>query len=154
MARFNKIYAGPFTEAMPQVQEAPAAASTLPGLLVVINGSGKFAIAGADAVGRLHVVQENYLAMEGVDVAITTDNVVIGMEMLDEQLFRVRVPTGNNLIKGDPLELVAGGKLAKAAGEGRVVAYAHETYNNNTGADQLVTIRVAKGYIVAPPPSP
>lgn len=149
MARYNKIYAGPVSEPTPQTKEALASVDLLPGLLVVLT-AGKFAIAGAAATGQLFVVEENYLALAPVTVPWKTDNTAIGLTMMPTQLVRVLVPTGNNLAEGAPLELVAGGKLALAAGEGRVVAYAHEAYNNNTGSDQLVTVRVALGYIVAP----
>ena len=144
MARFGKIYAGPVSENLPQVQEGVANADTKPGLIVVFN-AGKYDIAGAAATGALRVAQDNYLAGEGPDVVIKAGDTIIGMEMLDEQFFNVIVPTGQNIVKGDALSLGAGGKLVKGAG--RVVAFAEETYNNATGADQLVRVRVANNAV-------
>lgn len=145
MARYNKIFAGPVTEVTPQVQEAQAAEALVPGRLCSFN-AGKFEYADAAGVGKLFVVQDNYLQMKGVEVAWAIDERAIAMEMLDEQFFNLVVPTGNSVVKGAPLELANDGKLTVAAGAGRIVAYAEETYNNNTGSDQLVRARVAKGF--------
>ena len=144
MARYNKIYAGPVTEVMPQVQELPAAASTLPGCAVVMT-AGEFALAGAATVGKIYVVQDDYLTLKGVDTAIAADDTVIGMELLDEQLFNVRVPTSTNVARGAALTTGASGKWV-LAGTGRpIYAYAEEAYNNTSGSDQLVRVRAAKG---------
>lgn len=145
MARYNKIYAGPFTENTPQVQELPADATTLPGCAVVIS-SGKFALASATTVGKVFVAQDNYLTGKGVDDAIAADNRVIGMEMLDEQLFNVRVPTATNVTRGAALTTGADGKWVLAAAGRQVYAYAEEAYNNTSGSDQLVRVRAASGY--------
>lgn len=149
MARYNKIYAGPFTEAKPQVREALAAASTLPGCLVTINGAGKFALATAATVGKVFVAQDNYLTQKGVDTAWAADDTMIGMEILQEQLFNVRVATGNNVAVGDALTPAANGLLAKASTSDLVVAYAEEAYNNTSGDSQLVRARCATGYLTA-----
>lgn len=145
MARYHKIFAGPFTEATPQVQELPADAATLPGCAVVMT-AGEFALASATTVGKIFVAQDNYLTMKGVDDAIPAGEVVIGMEMLDEQFFNVRVPTGTNVARGAALTTGAGGKWVLSAAGRQVYAYAEEAYNNNTGADQLVRVRAATGY--------
>lgn len=149
MARYNKIYAGPVSEPTPQVKEALASVALTPGSLAVLS-AGAFALAGVASTGQLFVIEEQSTALKSVDVAWAQNDLAVGLTLLPAQLVRVLVPTGNNLAEGAPLELVANGKLALAAGEGRVVAYAHEAYNNNTGSDQLVTVRVAVGYIVAP----
>jgi len=148
MARYNKIYAGPFTEAMPQVQELPADASTLPGCLVVMTG-GEFVLAGASTVGKVFVAQDNYLAMKGPDDAWAAGDTMIGMELLDEQLFNVRVATGNNVVRGAALTPAANGFLAIASTSDLVVAHAEEAYNNTSGESQLVRVRAAKGYLTA-----
>lgn len=149
MPRFNKIYAGPVTEPTPQVQEALAAAATLPGLAVTLNGSGQFAIAGAASNAKLFVAQDNYLALKGVDDAWAAGDTMIGMEMLDEQFFNVRVPTGQNITKGATLTTNATGRFVATATGNPIRAIAEETFNNNTGSDQLVRVRAAKGHIAA-----
>lgn len=149
MARYNKIYAGPFTEATPQVQERLAAADTLPGI-AVIESSGKFAKAGANAAGKVFIAQENYLLLKGVDDVWKSGDRMIGMEMLDEQLFNVRVPTGTNVTRDAALTTDSNGKFVLASVGQRVIAYAEEAYNNNSGSDQLVRVRAARGGIMAP----
>jgi hypothetical protein len=148
MARFNKIYAGPATEATPQVQERICDASVMPGTAVVESG-GKFAQAGANANGKVYIVQDNYLALKGVDVAWPAGDRIIGMEMLDEQFFNVRVPTGQNIARGAALTTNASGKFVATATGNRIIAFAEEAYNNTSGSDQLVRARVAKGNLAA-----
>ncbi|WP_292041086.1 MULTISPECIES: hypothetical protein [unclassified Brevundimonas] len=144
MARYNKIYAGPATQVTPQVRELPAAASTVPGSLVVVT-AGKFALAGATTVGKVWVAQDNHLAGKGVDDAIAANDVLVGMELLDEQFFNVRVATGNNLSIGTPLTPAADGALAIAVTSDLVVAYSEEAFNNTSGSAQLVRVRAATG---------
>lgn len=146
MARYNKIYAGPATETMPQVRELPAAdANIVPGNLLVIN-AGEFTRAGATAGGQLWLAQDNYLAMKGPDDAYAKGDVVIGMQMLPQQLFNARVATGNNVTVGAALTTAANGALALAGDEDFVVAHAEEAYNNTSGSAQLVRVRAATGY--------
>jgi hypothetical protein len=149
MPRYNKIFAGPFTEATPQVQEATCAATLLPGSLVVWS-AGVWAAAGAATLGKVFVVQDNYLNPGAtVDTPWAIGDRVPALEILDEQLIRVRVATGNNLAKGDALTPAAAGLVAKAATGDKVIGYSEETYNNNTGASQLVTMRGGQGYVTA-----
>lgn len=141
MARFNKIYAGPVTEVTPQVQERPAAVAILPGLAIVDTGT-TFVLPAASSPEKLFIAQDNYLAMEGVDTAYAVGDSTIGMEMLNEQFFNVRVPTGVNCVRGQTkLTTSAAGKFVIATTGQRVVVVAEETYNNNTGSDQLVRAR-------------
>lgn len=143
MPRLNKIFAGPFTDATPQVQERPAAASILPGIAIVDSGT-TFTVAGANSAEKLFVAQDNYLALKGVDDAYATGDTAIGLEMLNEQFFNVRVPTGVSVTRGQTkLTTSAAGKFVIATTGQRVVAVAEETYNNNTGSDQLVRVRRA-----------
>lgn len=147
MARYNKIFAGPTSEVLPQVQELPADASTLPGCLIY-RDAGKFKLAGEATWGKLYVAQDNYLTLKGVDDAYGVDEVVIGMELLDGQLFNLRFPTGVNIALDAPITTGASGKAALASDGDLVIAYAEEAFNNNTGTDQLVRVRAAKGYII------
>lgn len=150
MARYNKIYAGPFTEATPQVQEAILNGAYLPGTAVKLS-SGNFAPpSGQTDNSKLFILQDNYLALKAVDAAWTSGDRGIGMEMLDEQFFNVLVPTGNNLAKGAALTVNSAGKFLPPTTGGRVVAYTEEAYNNNTGSDQLVRVRAARSALVTP----
>lgn len=148
MARYNKIYQGPVTQVTPQVQELPADVAILPGS-VIQPVSGEYVLGTAASVGKVFIAQENYLALEGVDTAYAIGDTVIGMEMLDEQFFAVRVATGNSLVKGSPLTPGAAGVLTLASTSDMIVAFSEETYNNNTGSVQLVRVRAAKGYLTA-----
>lgn len=142
MARYNKIYAGPAEEVKPQVVERPAAAAILPGVIAVIT-AGKFAAAAAAATARLYVIQDNYLIGKGVDAPYAADETCIGIELMDDQLLNVRVPTGVNVAQDAALAVGANGKVALAAAGDRVIGYAAEAYNNTSGADQLVHMRPA-----------
>ncbi|MGR9253278.1 hypothetical protein [Rhizobium leguminosarum] len=148
MARYNKIYGGPVEEVKPQVHEAICATSVLPGMAVV-RTAGAFVAAVAASKGRMFVVQDNYLAMKGVDDAWPAGDRIVAMELLDEQLYRVRVPTGTSITQDAALTVNAAGKFIPAVAGNHVVAFANETYNNTSGADQLVSVRAAKGYTFA-----
>lgn len=148
MARYNKIFAGPVEYTLPQVREAIKDTATLPGTAVKYAGE-KFVAAGASDNAKLFIVQDNYLMLMGVDDAWGANTRVIGMEILDERLFYVRVPTGQNIAKGDGLTTDADGKFVKAAAGNRIVLHAEESYNNTTGADQLVLARKGQGNLEA-----
>lgn len=143
MARFNKIYAGPVTEVTPQVQERICDAAVLPGT-AVIESSAKFAQAGANSGEKLYIVQDNYLALKGVDEAWPAGDTVIGMEALDQQFFNVRVPTGVNVARGAKLTTNASGKFVLATAGQNVAVVAEEAFNNTSGSDQLVRVRIAR----------
>lgn len=143
MARFNKIYAGPVTEVTPQVQERICAAAILPGTALVESGAN-FAQAVANSGEKLYVAQDNYLALKGVDDAWPAGDTIIGMELLDDQFFNVRVPTNVNVARGSKLTTNAAGKFVLATTGQNVAVVAEEAFNNNTGSDQLVRVRVAR----------
>lgn len=148
MPRFNKIYAGPVTEPTPQVQERICTAAVLPGSALIESGAN-FAQAGANALTKVFVAQDNYLALKGVDDAWPANDRIIGMEMLDEQFFNVRVPTGVNVARGAQLTTNASGKFVLATTGQRVIMIAEEAYNNTSGSDQLVRARVARNQLAA-----
>lgn len=149
MARYNKIYAGPVSENLPQVQERILNGAYLPGTAVV-ESSGNFAQAGANALGKVYILQDNYLALKGVDDAWTSGDRGIGMEVLDEQFFNVRIATGTSVTKGvTQLTTASSGKFAVATTGQRVILIAEETYNNTSGSDQLVRARVARNQLAA-----
>lgn len=145
MARYNVIFAGP-VGSRPQTQEAVLAASLLPGIAVVWS-SGQFAAAGAATNEKVLVLQDNYLAGKGVDDAWASGDRGVALEMLDGEFFNVRVATGNNLVKGSKLTTNSSGKFVLATTGNRIVAIAEEAFNNNTGSDQLVRVRAAKGHL-------
>lgn len=146
MARFNKIYIGPVDETKPQVRERKSAVALLPGRLVV-ETTGAWALAAVGTKGRIHIVQDNYLAMKGVDDAWTIGDTVIGMNPLDEQIYAVRVPTGVSVTIDAELSPGANGEVKLSATTEMVVFHAGETYNNTSGSSQLIRVRAAKSYI-------
>ncbi len=148
MARYNKIFAGPVTQVTPQVQERICAAAILPGTALVESGAN-FAQAGANALTKVFIAQDNYLALKGVDDAWPANDRIIGMEMLDEQFFNVRVPTATNVARGAQLTTNAAGKFVLATTGQRVIMIAEEAYNNTSGSDQLVRARVAHNQLAA-----
>jgi hypothetical protein len=149
MARFNKIFAGPAQENLPQVQERVCPTAVLPGTALVENGVN-FAQAGASAATKVYIAQDNYLAQRDTDTAWPAGDRVIGMEPLDELFFNVRVPTATNVARGANLTTNATGRFVVATSGQRVIMIAEEAYNNTTGADQLVRARKAQpGIVVA-----
>lgn len=148
MARFNKIFAGPYTEATPQVQERICTTAVLPGTALVDSGAN-FAQAGANALTKFYIAQDNYLVMKDVDTAWPANDRVIGMEPLDEQFFNVRVPTGVNVTRSAQLTTNSAGKFILATTGQRVMMIAEEAYNNTSGSDQLVRARVARNQLAA-----
>jgi hypothetical protein len=153
MARYSRIHLGPARKNDPQVREAEAAASSTikPGTFVVLS-SGRFTSAGAATVGKVWLAQENYLAQKGVDTAYKAyvsdsdrGDTVLGLELQDDTHYAALIATGTNITAvSTPLKLASGGKLAIATpGTDNIVAFADEAYNNNTGSDQLIRIRVS-----------
>lgn len=143
MARFNKIFLGPTQKNLPQVKELLASVALKPGRLAVISG-GKFALAGATTVGKVWLIQDNYLALKGVDTDWAADSTAIGVEMMADELYAARIANGVNITAiGTALTPGANGTLAIAGASDLVVAYADEIYNNTTGSEQLLKIRPA-----------
>ncbi len=142
MARHTKILLGPTRKNDPQVFEALAAVAILPGTFIAINGAGKFAPLTGDDMPR--IAQENYLALRNTDTEYKVDDRVIGLEPQRDVLYAGRLAAGQNVTRvGYPLSVNASGHLILAAGDARVVAYADEAYNNDTGSTQLISIRPA-----------
>lgn len=143
MARYNKIFLGPAEKVKPQVRELICDVALLPGRLVVISG-GQWALAGADTVGKVWIVQDNYLQLKDVDTEWTDEESAIGMELLPDMLYAARVANGVNVSAiGTPLTPAANGTLAVAGLSDLIVAYSEEVYNNTSGEEQLVRIRPA-----------
>lgn len=143
MARFNKIFAGPVDQVKPQVHERICPTAVLPGTAVIDNGT-QFAQAGANTPNKILIVQDNYLALRDVDTAWPAGDRVIAMEPIDEMFFNVRVPTGTSVTRGVGLTTNAAGKFVVATTGQRVIMTGEETFNNTTGADQVVRARKAQ----------
>lgn len=143
MARFNKIFLGPTDKNFPQVKELLANVALLPGRIVTIS-SGKWVLGAATTIGKIWIVQDNYLAMKGVDDTWAADSTAIGMEMSERELYAARIANGVNITAiGTALTPGANGTLAIASTGDLIVAYSDEVYNNNSGSEQLLKIRPA-----------
>ncbi|TXH14095.1 MAG: hypothetical protein E6R03_09915 [Hyphomicrobiaceae bacterium] len=143
MARFNKIFLGPVDDNKPQVKELLGDVALKPGRLVVVS-SGKWALAAATTVGKVWLVQDNYLAMKGVDDDWLDEDRVVALEMSGDNVLAARIANGVNITAiGTPLTPGATGTLAIASTSDLIVAYSDEVYNNNSGSEQLLKIRPA-----------
>lgn len=143
MARYNKIFLGPVEKNKPQVRELLASAALKPGRLAVIS-SGKWALAGATTVGKVWLIEDNYLALKTVDTDWAQDSMAIGLEMQSDELYAARIANGVNITAiGTALTPAANGTLGIASTSDLIVAYSEEVYNNNSGSEQLLRIRPA-----------
>lgn len=149
MARYNTIWAGPDSENMPAKVEGIAAADLTPGLLCTYDGTGKLALAAANTATAVFVVQDNYLLMKSVDTDIKSGETAMGLVLLDEQFINLRFASGINVAKGAAIAIGANGAPVLATAGSRIVAYADESYNNTSGATQLVRCRAMSGYRLA-----
>lgn len=148
MARVNKIFIGPVDQNKPQVQERICTAAILPGTALIESGAN-FAQAGANALGKVYVAQDNYLAQKGVDDTWPANDRIVGIELIDNYLLGVRVPTGVNVTRGAGLTTNGSGKFVLATTGQRILVFADEAYNNTSGADQIVRARPAQNTLGA-----
>ena len=149
MARYNKIFLGPFEKPKPQVRELIGDVAITPGTLLVVS-SGKWALAGAATVGKVWLAQDNYLQLKGVDTAWTDEETVIGMELLPEFLYAGRIANAVNITAiGTPLTPGASGNLAIASTSDLIIGYSEEVFNNDTGATALIKFRPSLTYLSA-----
>lgn len=141
--RFNKIFLGPVEKAKPQVRELISDVALKPGRLVVIT-AGKWALAGAATIGKVWLVQDDYLQMKTTADDHAIGDTVPAIEMEDDSIYAARIANGVNIAAiGTPLTPAANGTLAAAALSDLVVAYSDEVYNNNSGSEQLLKVRAA-----------
>lgn len=141
--RFNKIFLGPVDKPKPQVRELISDAALKPGRLVVIS-SGKWALAGATTIGKVWLVQDDYLQLKGTGDDHAIGDTVPAIEMEDDSIYAARIANGVNISAiGTPLTPAANGTLAAASVSDLIVAYSDEVYNNNSGSEQLLRIRAA-----------
>lgn len=143
MARYNKIFLGPVEKNKPQVRELLASVALKPGRLAVIS-SGKWALAAATTVGKVWLIEDNYLALKTVDTDWAQDSMAIGLEMQADELYAARIANGVNITAiGTALTPAANGTLGIASTSDLIVAYSEEVYNNSSGSEQLIRIRPA-----------
>lgn len=143
MARYNKIFLGPVEKNKPQVRELLASVALKPGRLAIIS-SGKWALAGATTIGKVWLIEDNYLALKTVDTDWAQDSMAIGLEMQADELYAARIANGVNITAiGTALTPAANGTLGIASTSDLIVAYSEEVYNNNSGSEQLIRIRPA-----------
>lgn len=151
MARYNKIFAGPVGMVAPASVERVLNADTAPGTIVTINGSDEFIPHAAQGIrGSLFILSENTLqAQSNLDADIPAGRTGIGFYPDEACFFHALVETGVNMVAETTLLTTNGtGQLEVAAAGDEVIAVAAETYNNNTGSDQLVLVRPYKGSVV------
>ena len=141
MARYGKIYAGPVSEVLPQVDEVIATASILPGCFITHAG----ALAVAATATEVLIAQDDYLTGKGTDTAYDIGDLVVGLKMLPTQFYNARVAATVVVAKGAALSLGAAGVLVLATATSRVVAFAEEALTVGATAD-LVRVRPAIGY--------
>lgn len=141
--RYNKIYAGPATEVLPQVVEAPVGAALLPGVMVTLT-AGEFALAGVATLTQLFVLQDNYLAMLSPEDAYLENETAPGLIPVDNQFFNVRFAASTAVVKGGAVALAANGllrPLPATTGTYLVVGYADETVTLGAGGQDLIRVR-------------
>ena len=149
MARYNTIYAGPANDPSPQTFEALASVALTPGSIATDDAANGFELGAANTTGKVWLVQDNYLTGRGVETQWAQNSRAIALDLLPGKLYNARVADGQDLTEGDPLTPGASGVLVLASTSDMVVATAAETYNNNTGSVQLVTVKPATGYMTA-----
>jgi len=142
--RFNKIFAGPATNALPQTVEALANTNTIKGGHIVTLSGGEFVLAGAATRTQIFVAQENYLAGLGTDDAYLENETLVALVPLDELMFNARFAASAALTKGDAVALAANGllqKLPATTGTYIVVGYADETVTLGSSGQDLIRVR-------------
>lgn len=147
MARYNRIYAGPVSETLPQVVEKLAAADITPGSVAQISTDDEIVAHGtAGGRGAYFVVQEDYLTLSSVDTDIAEGSIAIGMRPLDEQFFNVRVAAGT-YVQGAELASAGDGTLVAATSGDEVLFYSEES--TTLDDPDLLRARVATGAVPA-----
>lgn len=143
MARKGTIFAGSVNKTMPQSTERDVDAATAPGTIVTINNDNEF-IPHATQGGRgsFFILSENTLTQDDTDTNIPANQTGIGYYPDQNCFYHVLVETGTNMTAEVTLLTSNGsGVLEVAASGDEVLFVATETYNNNTGSNQLVEVR-------------
>lgn len=149
MARYGTIFAGPVQKTMPHTLERPVDVATAPGSLVTINASDEFVVHGSQGVrGSFFILSESTIIQDDTDTNVAADQTGIGFYPQLDCFYHVLVETGSNLTAEVSLLTSNGsGVLEVAASGDEVLFVAAETYNNNTGSNQLVLVRPYQGSV-------
>ena len=149
MARYNTIFAGPVNKTMPHTLEREMDANTAPGTLVTINTDDEFiphAVQGAR--GSFFILSENTLEQQNADDNVLAARTGIGFYPQLDCYYHVLVETATNMT-AEVTQLTSNGSgvLETALAGDEILFIAAETYNNNTGSNQLVLVRPYQGSI-------
>ena len=149
MARYGTIFAGPVQKTMPASVERPADVATAPGTLVTINSTDEFVAHATQGVrGSFFILSESTIIQDDTDTNIAANQTGIGFYPALDCFFHVLVETGSDLTAEVSLLTSNGSGVLEVATSGDEVLFvAAETYNNNTGSNQLVLVRPYQGSV-------
>lgn len=150
MARYGTIFAGSVQKTMPASVERLADVALAPGTIVTINATDEFIAHAAQGVrGSFFILSESTIIQDDTDTNIALGQTGIGYYPALDCFFNVLVETGTNMTAEVTLLTSNGtGALEVATTGDEVLFVAAETYNNNTGSNQLVTVRPYQGSVV------
>ena len=149
MARYGTIFAGGIEKTMPPSVNRDADVALAPGTIVTLNPDGEFIAHASQGVrGSFFILAEGYLTQDDTDTNIPANGTGVGYYPLDDKFFYVLVETATSVVDEVTLLTSNGaGVLEIAASGDEVLFVAAETYNNTTGANQLVAVRPYKGSV-------
>lgn len=147
MQRYNRIGAGPYTEATNQLKEALLSVDAMPGTLVQLVDD-QFAPADPESPATLYALREDQLRGQGTYGLLKAGERVAAYRLLNESTINLPVAAESALTRGTPLTLGLGGELVEAEEGQHVVASSNETYYNVTGERQLVQVIIVSGSYV------
>ena len=128
-------------------EEADAAGTITPGMLIEDDGTGSFqAHSTAAGTARKLFALENDLIGDTIDDDYSSgDHVIAALFQPGAEAFAL-LATGNNVSVGDGLVSDGNGALQAATttgGEETIVAFAAESINNTTGSNVRILVKVA-----------
>lgn len=133
----NTVYIGP-AECHPDVTEMPASVAISP-REVLIESSGEFAPAGADAAGVV------YFALENILGEVTEDYIagetVQGARPKSGEYYELTLAASQTIAKDDALTTNASGNLVALGAGSNTIAYADEAVTT-TGATGSIRVYI------------
>lgn len=129
----NTVYIGP-AECHPDVMEMPASEVISP-RQVLVESSGEFAVAGADAGGMVYFALENVLGEVTEDYA--TGETVQGARPQSGQYYEMALASGQTIGKDDALTTDASGNLVALGAGSNTIAYADEAVTTTGDAGSI-----------------
>lgn len=147
MGRHNKIFRGPVEMDRPYSEERVVTADTAPGTLVIVNNTTDQFVPHNDAGGRgsFFVLNEDFISQQDTDTNIRAGDIGVAYYPYEKYRFAALLATGNNVSRGQALASNGTGQLRVAQAGEEVLFYAMETYNNDTGSNQLLRVRPGAG---------